>query len=149
MHVYIHVYISISTYLQKLRQWKSNAEKNYFSYGKEVLHFLHLHFFCFVSLNEDRNSEGFLRFIILLSMFLWIHMNNSCISRMGQKLGSEHTFTSSCIQWEWTFSTCINIQVPHLVAFILVLWPDYWIKNTLIYLNYLVSESLHIRHADS
>jgi len=41
--------------------------------------------FCSVSLDEDRNSYGFLGFIILLSVVLCIHMNKSHKSRMGHR----------------------------------------------------------------
>lgn len=55
MHVYIHVYVNIYVSIYKNSEEGKVMLKKIFSYGKEVLHFSHLHF-CFISFNEERNS---------------------------------------------------------------------------------------------
>lgn len=76
---------------------------------------------CFISLIEDRNSQGFLRFMILLSMFLWTRMNKPLYMQNG---------TEKLLQWAHIYMATssesrpfpyINIQMPHLAAFLLVL----------------------------
>lgn len=44
MHVYIHVYVNIYVSIYKNSEEGKVMLKKIFSYGKEVLHFSHLHF---------------------------------------------------------------------------------------------------------